>query len=323
MATTAPPRSDDAPASRRKPTETEEPVGETRRRPPTVRPVSARWPRLAWPLGLTVVASVYLFATAPPPLPAAGAAEPGATIAIERVFELLNEENRLVRALWTTEIVSPGPAVGLRFDEAWRDPAIEAGPLPALFLRETARELERRGLGLALFLGSDYPIAAANRFAGGQVDRLAALRSGAGPQHFFEPSLGRHTAMFADLAVADACVTCHNEHPTSPKRDWQKGDVMGATTWMYPRPKLSSDEALRLVGALRASIRVAYQHYLDEAATFKEPPEVGTRWPREGRYLPSADVFMAEHARRAAPTLEALVAAGAEPTPSDPARATP
>jgi ribosomal protein L14 len=31
-----------------------------------------------------------------------------------------------------------------------------------------------------------------------------------------------------DLAIANTCVACHNTHPTSPKRDFKKGDVMGA-----------------------------------------------------------------------------------------------
>jgi hypothetical protein len=32
----------------------------------------------------------------------------------------------------------------------------------------------------------------------------------------------------ADLAIADSCVACHNAHPTSPKKDFKKGDMMGA-----------------------------------------------------------------------------------------------
>lgn len=252
--------------------------------------------------------AIYLFVSAPAPLPAqAGGRPAGATISVARLFDILNNENRVARASWTADVVGAGKAAGLAFAENWHESAVEAGPLPALFLRETAGYLEEHGRGLGLFLGSAYPINTANRFAGSQVEHAAALQATGEPQYFFEPTLGRHTAMFADVAVVDACVTCHNEHPDSPKRDWQRGDMMGATTWMYPDGEVSIDTALRLVGILRAGFRATYERYLDKAAGFAVPPVIGAQWPRDGRFLPSADVFMAEHARRAAPTLEALI----------------
>lgn len=252
--------------------------------------------------------AIYLFVTAPAPLPAQAAGRPaGATVSVARLFDILNHENRVARATWTADIVGAGKPVGLAFAEDWRAASVEAGPLPALFLRETAGYLEKHGHGLALFLGSAYPINAANRFAGSQVEHARVLEATGTPQYFFEPSLGRHTAMFADVAVADACVSCHNEHADSPKHDWKRGDMMGATTWMYPEAEVSVDTALQLVGVLRAGFRTTYQRYLDKTATFAVPPELGERWPRDGRYLPTVDVFMAEHARRAAPTLEALI----------------
>jgi hypothetical protein len=33
--------------------------------------------------------------------------------------------------------------------------------------------------------------------------------------------------VYADIAVAPACVTCHNEHKDTPKNDFKIGDVMG------------------------------------------------------------------------------------------------
>jgi hypothetical protein len=35
-------------------------------------------------------------------------------------------------------------------------------------------------------------------------------------------------AVYADLAVTQACIGCHNAHPDSPKRDFKLNDVMGA-----------------------------------------------------------------------------------------------
>ncbi len=34
-------------------------------------------------------------------------------------------------------------------------------------------------------------------------------------------------AVYADVASVEACVTCHNSHPKSPRQDFKLGDVMG------------------------------------------------------------------------------------------------
>lgn len=255
------------------------------------------WRSLLAIMGATVAVLAYLFVTAPPPLAATTPSEPAA-IPIHRVFAILEAENDAARALWTEEIVERGKLVGLAFGETWREPSVEAGPLPALFLRETARELERRGERLSLFLGSRYPINAANRFTGPQLARFTSLEVRGEPQVFFDPTTRLQTGMFSDRAVAEACVRCHNEHQESPKRDWTTGAIMGATTWMYPDERIGVPRALALIAALRGSIRSAYVTYLQKVGTFARPPTIGPRWPRDGYALPSADVFMRELARR-------------------------
>lgn len=255
---------------------------------------------------------VYLFVSAPPLLPeTADAAEAGAVIPVEKVLETVAAENDLVRTLYTREIVGKGKEAGLRFDERWRDADLEAGPLPALFLREASTSLQKTGtVPLGLFLGSDFPIAAANRFQGRQTAAFERIKQTRKPEFFYAEDTGQHTAMFPDIASVDGCVSCHNEHPESPKQDWVLNDVMGATTWSYPKKTVSEAEYLRIVGAVRASFRAAYGEYLKKVATFAAPPEVGERWPAEGRYLPSEDAFMAEFARRASPATVDRILAG-------------
>jgi adenylate cyclase len=256
-------------------------------------------------LGVLGLAAIYLFVSAPPPLPDEVASE--SRVPVRRMFELVAAENSVVRALYTKEIVGPGLAAGLAFDEDWRRADVEAGPLPALFLRSMAQLLERSPVPLSLFLGSDLPIRAENKFSGIQNANFVQVRATRAPVFFIDPSSTRYTAMFPDLASAQACVSCHNEHPDSPKIDWALDDVMGATTWLYPRAYLSTDELVEALRAVREAARATYRLYLDEAATFDVPPEVGDRWPRDGLFLPSEAVFMAEVARRASPlTLEGL-----------------
>lgn len=260
-----------------------------------------------------VALTAYLFVSAPPVLPET-APEAAGAIPIERVLETVAAENAAVRTLYTAEIVARGPDVGLRFDERWRDQDLEAGPLPALFLREVARALQRGPVPLGLFLGSDFPIVAANRFRGKQTEVFERMKRTGAPEYFADGGTGVHTAMFPDVASVPGCVSCHNQHPDSPKQDWKLDELMGATTWTYPKATVSHAEYLRIVAAVRVAIRSAYQEYLEEAASFAKPPVVGERWPADGYYLPSADVFMAEVARRAsAATVDRLLAAGTAP----------
>jgi hypothetical protein len=42
------------------------------------------------------------------------------------------------------------------------------------------------------------------------------------------------TAVYPDTAVAQACISCHNDHPDSPRRDFAMGDVMGGVVIRIP-----------------------------------------------------------------------------------------
>ena len=256
--------------------------------------------------------SVYLFVSAPPPLEGKQAAD--AAIPVERMFEILKAENDVVRAMWTKEVVGAGKQNGLKFDERWRDPDVEAGPLPALFLRETAKSLEKNPTPLSLFLGSDYPVNSANRFEGLQLEKFQMVKQTLKPQFFFMPDIQMRVAMFSDVAVVEGCIQCHNKHEQSPKHDWKLNDVMGATTWMYPSDSVSMDELLRTLTALHQGFKDAYESYLDKTRKFANPPAIGEHWPAEGYFLPNSEVFMGEIAKRTAPqTLAALSSLASKP----------
>lgn len=262
-------------------------------------------------LGFFGLAGIYLFATRPVPLQAEQAS--GRTVPVETVFRVVAAENDAARKLWTADIVGAGAKVGLKFHEKWREPTMEAGPLPALFLREASTALQKTRVPLGLFLGSDFPIAQPNKFTGAQADHFAQLRKTGEPEFFNATDIGRFTAIFPDRAVAPGCVTCHNEHPNSPKTDWKLNDIMGATTWSYPKERVTLEELVQIVAALRASFGAAYDAYLVKVATFGKPPEIGDRWPADGYFIPSKRAFLAEFERRASPnTVERLLQSVAE-----------
>jgi len=41
-------------------------------------------------------------------------------------------------------------------------------------------------------------------------------------------------AVYADRAVSQACIGCHNTHPDSPKRDFKLNDVIGGMIITVP-----------------------------------------------------------------------------------------
>jgi adenylate cyclase len=253
---------------------------------------------------------VWAFVTAPPPLPVEGerSEASGPMIPIERVFRTIAAENDQVRALYTAEIVGAGKKVGLAFDEDWEDDDVQAGPLPALFLRKAADSIAASSVPLRLFLGSHFPIKSTNAFKGEQVGRFEELLASGEAQFFLDPESSRHTAMFPDVASAAPCVTCHNEHPDSPKVDWKLDDIMGATTWLYPKGEVSEAEFLEIIGVVRAGFRDAYRAYLAELESFAERPSLGERWPAEGFCLPDEEAFMGRFSERAsAATVDRLI----------------
>lgn len=259
---------------------------------------------------------IYLFASAPTPLPEGTKDKKvGQQIPIEHILRVVAAENDIARALYTREIVGKGLKAGLKFSEKWKEPAVDAGPLPALFLRETSASLQKSPVKLGLFLGSDYPIALSNLFSKDQLAKFEEIKKSGEPAIFIDTITlkdsvsQQYTAMFPDYASVQPCVSCHNEHPDSPKKDWKLNDAMGATTWTYPNESVSYGEAIAIVAALRQGFADAYVGYIEKAKNFKNPPKIGEQWPEDGYFLPSPEVFFAEFSRRASgQTLDRLFA---------------
>lgn len=265
-----------------------------------------------------ITLSIYLFASAPPPLPEAGA-KTGRTVPINAVLALVAAENDIARALYTNDIVGAGKKVGMAFDEKWRERGVQAGPLPALFLRESAMSLEKSPVRLSLFLGSDFPISPSNLFKGKQQEIFQKIRQSNLPEYFYSEDTQLYTAMFPDYASVQGCVDCHNAHGQSPKKDWKLKDMMGATTWAYPSKEVTYEEAVQILGAVRHGFREAYEKFLEKTRSYDHPPEIGDRWPKEGYFLPSTEVFLAEFSRRSSTgTVQRLLALAPSAAPSPP-----
>lgn len=245
---------------------------------------------------------VYLFVSAPAPLSENMQNKSGKQIATDQLFKLLQQENNVIRKLWTKEILGAGKKQGLKFAEDWKDSDVEAGPLPALFLREIASRLEKSPIPLSLFLGSDAPINKANGFDTEQFKRFQIIKKNREAQFFYVADIERYIGMFPDIASVLPCVTCHNDHKDSPKTDWELSDVMGATTWLYPKNSLDITEALAVLSVLREKFREVYKAYLTKVSNFSNPPQIADKWPREGYFLPTTEVFMSAFEEEASKT---------------------
>jgi hypothetical protein len=117
-------------------------------------------------------------------------------------------------------------------------------PLPAQFLMESGKHIAKKGIGIRYRLISLWPINKQNAAATGfeesglgtfitEPNRPYIGFTEAGGNRYFQ-------AIYADLAVTQACIGCHNVHPDSPKRDFQLNQVMGGIVISIPLGPLSN-----------------------------------------------------------------------------------
>lgn len=224
----------------------------------------------------------------------ASSAAPKKSFSIEEAFKIVAHENDVARKLYTKGVVGPGKKAGIGFDEDWRKDDVEAGPLPALFLRGISSFITKSDVPMGLYLGSDYPVNNANKFVGKQAEIFAEIKSDESPKFFKDEESTLQTAMFPDFAAAAPCVNCHNDHPESPKNDWKLGDVMGATTWTYPADSVTFEELSAMIKAYHDGVVFTFNEFLEEAKAFKtkDVPEIGETWPTDGYFLPTAEEFL-------------------------------
>lgn len=103
-------------------------------------------------------------------------------------------------------------------------------PLPATMIHELSGLLQKNQTSMSLY--SAYP------FPGRSSRQLDEFKKNAwdylskNPDGVYKQEEKRNGSTIMRVAIADkmtvqACVTCHNAHPDSPKTDWRLGDVRG------------------------------------------------------------------------------------------------
>jgi Protein of unknown function (DUF3365) len=110
-------------------------------------------------------------------------------------------------------------------------------PLPAQMFRMGAEMGQKNDIGFTYSLLSPWPI---NKQNGPKTElEKMGLRTvtETGKNYYTEESLGGKryfSAFYPDKAVAETCVTCHNAHQDSPRKDFKAGDVIGGIVIRVP-----------------------------------------------------------------------------------------
>jgi hypothetical protein len=124
----------------------------------------------------------------------------------------------------------------IKASEHWKDD--KALPLPAQMFRYGSEMVAKKTEDFSYQLLSMWAVNKQNA-PRTEVEKtgLKFVAENKGQNYYSEETLGGQkyfTAVYADVAVAPACVSCHNAHQDSPRTDFKLGDVMGGVVLRIP-----------------------------------------------------------------------------------------
>lgn len=152
-------------------------------------------------------------------------------ISPQKFADGLHEVMKADRTVYTKKVVNrlQNEENIIAASEHWEDD--KALPLPAQMFRMGAEMASKADAGFTYSLLSMWPVNKQNKPATDiEKNGLEFVTANKGKNFYGEETLGGKkyfTAVYADVAVAEACVKCHNEHKDTPRTDFKLGDVMG------------------------------------------------------------------------------------------------
>jgi len=143
------------------------------------------------------------------------------------------------RAVYTKTVVQrlQNEEKVIKASEHWQDD--KALPLPAQMFRMGAETVNGKSAGFTYALLSLWPINKQNEpKTDVEIAGLQYIADARGASNYYsEEVLGGtkyFTAVYPDVAVSKACVSCHNAHPESPRDDFALDEVMGGVVIRIP-----------------------------------------------------------------------------------------
>ncbi len=187
--------------------------------------------------------SLFAVALATPALllTACGGGEPAAEggITPKQMADALHAVMEADRTVYTRRVVNrlQNKEQVIQASEHFEDD--KALPLPAQMFRFGAEMVaENEAAGFTYSLQSLWPINDQNApRTEAEKTGLQFVADNPGENYYTTEALGGteyFTAVYADTAVAPACVTCHNDHRDTPRSDFEIGDVMGGVVLRIP-----------------------------------------------------------------------------------------
>ncbi len=124
----------------------------------------------------------------------------------------------------------------IKASEHWKDE--KALVLPAQMFRYGSEMVAEKDPGFSYSLLSLWPVNKQNA-AKTPIEKkgLEAVAKDSSKPFYAEEVLGGKkffTAVYADKAIARACISCHNDHKDSPRRDFKMGETMGGVVLRLP-----------------------------------------------------------------------------------------
>jgi len=124
----------------------------------------------------------------------------------------------------------------IKASENWKDE--KALVLPAQMFRYGSERVAEKTSDFSYSLLSLWPVNAQNK-PKTDVEKtgLKFIADNPGENFYANEDLGGQkyfTAIYPDIAVAGACISCHNEHKDSPRTDFKLGEVMGGVVIRIP-----------------------------------------------------------------------------------------
>lgn len=183
-----------------------------------------------WVTAGTVFSTVALFGAA---------AATGKGVAYKDVTDMLHAVMDSDRTVYTRKVVQRLVKKDKVIKASEYHDDDKALPLPAQMFRFGSEMVAERTDKFTYSLLSLWPINKQNTpRTEVEIEGLKYVAENKGKNFYGEETLGGKdyfTAVYADVAVAKVCVSCHNEHKDTPKTDFKLKDVMGGVVIRIPK----------------------------------------------------------------------------------------
>ena len=169
-------------------------------------------------------------------------------ILLKQIAQTQSQTLKGVRNYYAREIVSKVKKSENRivFSHDYKDHANHL-PIPASLTLDLAKYLSGESDKIKFSLISSYPFQGRDNRQITPISQLALQKISTSAQDsFFQFRIGadgREQAYYAEAVKMQAsCVSCHNNHPQSPRKDWKVGDVRGIQEIILTEDLVSADD---------------------------------------------------------------------------------